>query len=275
MGQSSAFLAAGKRGFQRGLKGPGVQNTSVVPSGLLVGRVTPASEIQERNRVCVLAAQTGPFSGAQLPADADLGRKNVHRARGHLLAAPQGSRAQMVAPGLGSPLGHVAKRALAGSELAWHTHLPRGVSQQSRKTLHGSFRVGPESSVGKLPLSMRVQLCALGTEQRCLAVPAVDPTGYHPVESGEGRGGPGSAEDGACAWTSAPTFRCGTAAVPVLPVERAGRAGWRDGLLLGDPEWHPTGSYPPSCAPWVGGGRGVTPAALTLMVPLLPRRLGI
>lgn len=47
-------------------------------------------------------------------------------------------------------LGHVAKRALAGSEPAWHTHLPRGVSQQSRKTLRGSFRVGPESSVGKV-----------------------------------------------------------------------------------------------------------------------------
>lgn len=55
----------------------------------------------------------------------------------------------MVAPGLGSPLGHVAKRALAGSEPAWHTHLPRGVGQRSRKTLRGSFRVGPESSVGK------------------------------------------------------------------------------------------------------------------------------
>lgn len=73
-GAEQCVLGCGKAGFSRGLKGPGVQNTSVVPSGLL-GRVTPASEMQERSRVCVSAARTGPFSGAQLPADADLGRK--------------------------------------------------------------------------------------------------------------------------------------------------------------------------------------------------------
>ena len=131
-----------------------------------------------------------------------------------------------------------------------------------------SVPCGPETPrlrhfLPQLPLSVRVQLCALGTEQRCLAVLAVDPTGYRPVKSGEGRGGPGSAEDGACAWTSAPTFRCGAAAVPVLPVRGLcsaspgglRRAGNRDAA----PAWAPLSALRPSR---VGSRKPSTPRSL-------------